>query len=102
MPVGKGLVLIGMGERTTRQAVFQVSQKLFEHGAATRVVACLMPKSRAAMHLDTVFTFCDRDVVTIFREVVDQIRCYSARPDGRGGLEVRKDEKHLLEVVKES
>ena len=42
-----------------------------------------MPKSRAAMHLDTVFTFCDRDVVTIFREVVDQIRCYSALPDRR-------------------
>jgi len=103
MPVGKGLVLIGMGERTTRQAVFQVCQKLFEHGAATRVVACLMPKSRAAMHLDTVFTFCDRDVVTIFREVVDQIRCYSVRPsDERGGLDLRLDEKHLLDVVKEA
>jgi arginine deiminase len=103
MPVGKGVVLIGMGERTTRQAVFQVSQKLFEHGAATRVVACLMPKSRAAMHLDTVFTFCDRDVVTIFREVVDQIRCYSARPsDERGGFDLRPDDKHLLDVVKEA
>jgi arginine deiminase len=103
MPVGKGVVLIGMGERTTRQAVFQVSQKLFQHGAATRVIACLMPKSRAAMHLDTVFTFCDRDVVTIFREVVDQIRCYSARPsDERGGFDLRKDEKHLLDVVKEA
>ena len=55
------------------------------------------------MHLDTVFTFCDRDVVTIFREVVDQIRCYSARPgDEPGKLDLRKDEKHLLEVVKEA
>jgi arginine deiminase len=62
-----------------------------------------MPKSRAAMHLDTVFTFCDRDVVTIFREVVDQIRCYSARPgDELGGLDLRKEEKHLLDVVKEA
>jgi arginine deiminase len=102
MPIGKGVVLIGMGERTTRQAVFQVAQKLFQHGAATRVVACLMPKSRAAMHLDTVFTFCDRDVVTIFREVVDQIRCYSARPDGSGGIEIHQDEGHLFDVVKEA
>jgi arginine deiminase len=103
MPLGKGLVLIGMGERTTRQAVFQVSQRLFAAGAATRLVACLMPKSRAAMHLDTVFTFCDRDVVTVFREVVDQIRCYSARPtDGNGGFEIQKDEKHLIDVVKEA
>jgi arginine deiminase len=103
MPIGKGVVLIGMGERTTRQAVFQVAQKLFQHGAATRVVACLMPKSRAAMHLDTVFTFCDRDVVTIFREVVDQIRCYSARLSGdRAGFDLRKDDKHLLDVVQEA
>ena len=37
--------------------------QLFKHKAATRVIGCLMPKSRAAMHLDTVFTFCDRDLV---------------------------------------
>jgi arginine deiminase len=103
MPIGKGVVLIGMGERTTRQAVFQVASALFKQGGARRVVACLMPKSRAAMHLDTVFTFCDRDVVTLFREVVDQIRCYSARPaDDAGGLDLRADEKPLLDVVAEA
>ena len=85
MPIGKGTVLIGMGERTTRQAVLQVASALFKNKAATRVIACLMPKSRAAMHLDTVFTFCDRDVVTLFREVVDQIRCYSIYPKGDEG-----------------
>ena len=102
MPIGKGVVLIGMGERTTRQAVFQVAAQLFAHGAASRVIACLMPKSRAAMHLDTVFTFCDRDLCTSFREVADQVRCYSARPDGNGGLEVHPDEGHLFDVVKQA
>jgi arginine deiminase len=102
MPIGKGVVLIGMGERTTRQAVFQVAAELFRHGAAERVIGCLMPKSRAAMHLDTVFTFCDRDLCTAFREVADQIHCYSARPDGNGGVEVHQDKKHLFDVVKEA
>lgn len=103
MPIGKGIVLIGMGERTTRQAVAQLAEKLFQHGAATRIIACQMPKSRAAMHLDTVFTFLDRDAVTLFSEVVDQIRCYSIYPVGEGGsFEVRKEEKHLLDVVKEA
>jgi arginine deiminase len=101
MPIGNGGVLIGMGERTTRQAVFQVADHLFKHHAATRVVGCLMPKSRAAMHLDTVFTFCDRDLCTAFREVADQVRCYSARPDGNGGVEVHPDKGHLFDVVKE-
>ena len=103
MPVGKGVVLIGMGERSTRQAVLQVAQQLIGAKAASRVIACLMPKSRAAMHLDTVFSFLDRDAVTIFREVVDQIRCYSAyATDDKGAFDVRKDEKHLLDVVAEA
>jgi arginine deiminase len=103
MPIGKGVVLIGMGERTTRQALFQVADALFKQGAATRVIACLMPKSRAAMHLDTVFTFCDRDLVTIFRDVVDQIQCFSARPtDDAGGFDLHPDRKPLLEVAAEA
>ncbi len=103
MPIGNGTVLIGMGERTTRHAVFQVASALFAHQAAMRVVACLMPKSRAAMHLDTVFTFCDRDLCTTFREVADQIRCYSARPTGNGnaGVDIRPDQGSLFDVVKE-
>jgi arginine deiminase len=102
MPIGNGVVLIGMGERTSRQAVFQIAAELFAHHAATRVIGCLMPKSRAAMHLDTVFTFCDRDLVTSFREVADQVRCYSARPDGNGGMEVHADQGHLFDVTKEA
>ena len=102
MPIGKGVVLIGMGERTTRQAVQQVARSLFAHKAATRVIACLMPKSRAAMHLDTVFTFCDRDLCTAFREVVDQIRCFSVRPGDRGDPETHPDKGHLFDVVREA
>jgi arginine deiminase len=101
MPIGNGCVLIGMGERTTRQAVSQVAQALFDKGAAERVVACVMPKSRAAMHLDTVFTCLEQDKVTAYLEVVDEITCYSMRPDGRGGTETRKDAGTLFDVYKE-
>ncbi len=103
MPIGKGVVLIGMGERTTYQAVGQVARELFRNKAATRVIGCLMPKSRAAMHLDTVFSFCDRDLVTLFRDVVDQIRCYSLHPtDDQGHFEVHPESKPMLEVVCEA
>lgn len=102
MPIGKGVVLIGMGERTSRQATFQLAEQLLKRNAAVRVIACLMPKSRAAMHLDTVFTFCDRDLVTSFREVSDQIRCYSAYLGNNGEMEVRADSGHLFDVVKDA
>ena len=55
------------------------------------------------MHLDTVFTFCDRDACTLFREVVDQIACYSIYPTGdQGDIDVRADNKPLTEVVTEA
>jgi arginine deiminase len=99
MPVGNGAVLVGMGERTTPQAVGQVAEALFAAGAASRVVACRMPKSRAAMHLDTVFSFCDRDIVTSFTEVAEQITCYSLYPRDTGGVDFRPEEKTLFKVA---
>jgi arginine deiminase len=99
MPIGRGCVLIGMGERTTPQAVGQVARALFAAGAAERVIACQFPRARSAMHLDTVFTFCDRDLVTVFAEVTDAIKTYSLRPDDRGGIQVSTETAPFLEVV---
>ncbi len=101
-PVGKGTVFIGMGERTTSQAVALLTKALFEKGGAERVVACVMPKSRAAMHLDTVFTCLDHDKVTAFSEVADQITCISLRPDDKTGIDARLEKGHLFDVYKEA
>jgi arginine deiminase len=54
--LGNNAVLIGMSERTTPQAVEILADRLFRAGAADRIVAVDMPKSRAFMHLDTVLT----------------------------------------------
>jgi arginine deiminase len=103
MPIGKGVVLIGMGERTTYQAVSQVAQQLFKHNAAERVIAAKMPPDRASMHLDTIFTFCDRDLVTIYESVVNKITPISYRPGGKEGtLDVTVEEKGWLDVVQEA
>jgi arginine deiminase len=99
MPIGNGVVLIGMGERTTPQAVGQLAQALFAAGAVQRVVACQMPQSRSAMHLDTVFSFCDRDTVTSFVGVANQVVCHSLYPTDRGGIDHRRESQSLFEVV---
>ncbi|MEO9138618.1 MAG: arginine deiminase [Jatrophihabitans sp.] len=57
--LGRGAVLIGMGERTTPMAVEILARELFRHQAATQVIAVQLPKSRAFMHLDTVLTMID-------------------------------------------
>jgi arginine deiminase len=89
MPVGNGTVLMGMSERTSRQAITQVAAALFAQEAAERVIVAGMPKLRSAMHLDTVFTFADRDVVTVYPAIVSSIHTFSLRPSDRSpGLEV--------------
>ncbi len=104
MPAGNGVVLMGMSERTSRQAITQVAAALFEHGAAERVVVAGMPKLRAAMHLDTVFTFAHRDVVTVYPTIVDGIHAFSLRPsDKPPGLEVTDEApRTFVDVVAES
>ena len=89
MPIGNGVVLIGMSERTSRQAISQVAAALFAQGAAERVIVCAMPKLRAAMHLDTVFTFADRDVCLLYPDIMNHVGTFSYRPsDKPGGVEL--------------
>ena len=80
MPVGKGVVLIGMGERTTPQAVSLVARRVFQAGAAHLVLAVVLPRSRHYMHLDTVMTMVDHDTVCAYPPIVDDARVWAVRP----------------------
>ncbi|MCW5695573.1 MAG: arginine deiminase [Bauldia sp.] len=100
MPVGDGVVLVGMGERSTPQAVDALANALFASGQAKRVIAALMPRERASMHLDTVFTFCDRDLVTCYPPVVEGLRTFTIVPgDNVAGLDVVEEKAPFLDVV---
>jgi arginine deiminase len=101
MPVGNGVVLMGMSERSSRQAISQVAAALFEAGAADRVIVAGLPNLRAAMHLDTVFTFTDRDCVTIYPDIVDDIHTFTLRPAGtrEHAVDVTEEPRPFTEVV---
>jgi len=75
--IGNGAVLIGMGERTTPQAVERLAQQLFAAGAAREVVAVELPRARSYMHLDTVMTMVDRDAILMYPGVVEDARTWS-------------------------
>lgn len=102
MPIGNKTVLIGMSERTSHQAITQLAASLFaiKNSGVERVMIAAMPKLRAAMHLDTVFTFCDRDVVTLYPAIVNQIKTFSLRPsDGPTGMKLKRDKGTFVEAV---
>ena len=99
-PIGNGTVMIGMGERTTPQAVLIIARELFRAGSATQVLAVHLPKSRSYMHLDTVITMCDRDLVTLFPDVVGGARTWHIRPgDTPDDLVVERDDAPLPEIM---
>jgi arginine deiminase len=99
MPIGNGTVLIGMSERSQARMIEQVARALFAKGAAERVVAVVMTKDRAHMHLDTVFTMLDRDAVTVYPRVMDKVRAISLRPGVNGAAFHITEEKGFLSTV---
>jgi arginine deiminase len=101
MPVGEGVVLVGQGERSNARAVSILAQNLFAAGAARLVIGALMPRERAAMHLDTVFTFCDHDLVTIYEPVVSGITPIRYSPDGAGGVRAEISDRPFLDEVRD-
>jgi arginine deiminase len=102
MPVGDGVVLVGQGERTNARAVSLLAEQLFHAGAARLVIGAQMPRERAAMHLDTVFTFCDRDLATIYEPVVGQIVPILYQPDGDGGVTGHVSDRSFLDEVRDA
>ena len=99
-PIGNGAVMIGMGERTTPQAVMWIARSLFRGAAAQQVLAVRLPKSRSYMHLDTVITMCDRDLVTLFPEVVYGARIWAIRPgESAENLVIEEQSGTLPEVM---
>jgi arginine deiminase len=100
MPAGNGVVLIGMSERSSRQAISHLATVLFGNGAAERVIVAGMPKLRSAMHLDTVFTFADRDCATSYPDIVNSIHAFTLRPGGGpSGVEVTEEREPFPDVV---
>jgi arginine deiminase len=98
-PIGNGTVLIGLSERTQARMIEQIARALFAKGAAERVIAVVMSKDRAHMHLDTVFTCLDRDAVTAYPKVVDQVRAISLRPGPSEGRFHVTEEEGLIPAV---
>jgi arginine deiminase len=98
-PIGNGTVLIGLSERSQARMIEQIARALFAKGAAERVIAVVMTKDRAHMHLDTVFTMLDRDTVTVYPQVMDKVRAISLRPGASEGKFHVTEEEGFLPAV---
>jgi arginine deiminase len=78
--VGNGVVLVGMGERTTPQGVENVAHAWFASGEVRMVIALELPRERAFMHLDTAMTMVDVDAFSMYPYLPDEPRAWVLTP----------------------
>lgn len=97
--IGNGAVMIGIGERTTPQGAEVLSRRLFETGAAKKIIVVEIPKTRAFMHLDTAMTMVDKDAFCVYPYLPDKLRSFSLTPVGTVGNYEVKENKDLFRAV---
>jgi arginine deiminase len=96
------MLAIGVSERTSADAVQRVALNAAKNsGKRIRVFAVQLPRERATIHLDMVFTVIDRDASLVYEPLVmGHRKCrvfrMDAEPDGRSSIH---EEAGLLEAL---
>ncbi|MDF2556559.1 MAG: arcA [Bacillales bacterium] len=68
--LSKNTIAIGISERTSAEAIEKLALTIFNKQTDfTKIIAIEIPKKRAFMHLDTVFSMVDYDKFTIHPEI---------------------------------
>ncbi|MDO4941078.1 MAG: arginine deiminase family protein [Erysipelotrichaceae bacterium] len=60
------VIMIGISERTSYEAINLLAKKLFADSEVEIIIAIEIPKKRASMHLDTIITQVDYDKFVIY------------------------------------
>ena len=98
--VDERIVMIGHSERTSLGGALRAALELFRHTRVAHVLLVDIPKQRASMHLDTIFTFASVRECVIFPPLVEHPRYNVVHlyPDSEG---VRMELKPSIRVALE-
>jgi len=92
--LSKEVVAIGISERTTAAAIEHIAKNLFANqDEIKKVLAVDIPKKRAFMHLDTVFTMVDYNKFSIHPEILD------ANGEADAYILEKGDSEHTLKIT---
>ena len=82
--LSKDMVAVGLSQRTTIAGIERLAKNLLLNSTFQKVLVFDIPKTRAFMHLDTVFTMVDYDKFTIHPEIEGPLGVYEITL-GKGG-----------------
>lgn len=98
--LSKDTVAIGLSQRTTVSGIERFSKNLLLGSDFKKIIVFDIPKCRAFMHLDTVFTMVDYDKFTIHHEIEDPLHLFEISLDRQGEVKVRSVTDSLTNLLK--
>lgn len=102
--LSREVAAIGVSARTSAQGIEKLTRELFARQEdIKKVVAVEIPKSRAFMHLDTVFTMIDHDKFTYHPAIEStdgKMKIYILEQGNSGDLKITEKDS-LVETLKE-
>lgn len=95
------VIAIGISDRTDPIAIERLAYTLLNSEEAFDVVLAFdIPKTRAYMHLDTVFTMVDYDKFTIYPGIEEPLDVYSITKGKHGEIKIYYEHEDLISVLK--
>lgn len=97
-------VAIGNSERTDAKAIYAAAKALIAEGSVKRVYEVHLPEKRNFMHLDTVFTVLDENLVLTYPDAMNavlQTSLYTFKDEKDGKINIRREvlQESLLTVL---
>lgn len=99
--VNERLLMVGVSQRTTPEAVETLAKRIFadKNAKIETILAVDIPNMRAFMHLDTVLTQVDHGKFTVYPGILDSLRIFEIRPGSEPDKLSIKELYHKLDEV---
>ncbi len=97
--LSKDVVAIGYSQRTTIDGIERFAKNILPNSDFKKILVFDIPKTRAFMHLDTVFTMVDYDKFTIHPEIEGPLSVYDITLGKNGELEFELIKDELKKVL---
>ncbi len=93
-------IAIGISQRTQPSAIEKYAANILGKENFKKILAIDIPKHRAFMHLDTVFTMLDRDKFTIHPNIKKDMSLFAITKDEAGRLKIEEHHDTIDEMLK--
>ncbi len=93
-------IAIGISQRTHASAIEKYAQNILGKESFKKILAIDIPKVRAFMHLDTVFTMVDKDKFTIHPNIKKDMNVYTLTKDDGVNLSIKEEHNTVDEILK--